>query len=159
MSSKSSKPSVIASHKRRLLRVVAMAAALVTFVACRGGGPTTVTVELKEFSIGISESSAEAGEVTFELKNTGQEKHEFVVMRTDLGLLDLPTTPDGSVDEEGSGIEVVDEVEDIPAGQSQRLTVNLDAGSYVLICNIVEEEEGKTESHYQQGMRAQFTVE
>jgi hypothetical protein len=29
----------------------------------------------------------------------------------------------------------------------------------VLICNIVEEEDGVTESHYQLGMRRAFTVE
>jgi hypothetical protein len=39
------------------------------------------------------------------------------------------------------------------------LTVDLDAGSYALICNIVEEEEGEPEAHYAEGMRADFTVE
>jgi len=37
--------------------------------------------------------------------------------------------------------------------------VDLDAGNYVLICNIVEEEDGETVSHYQEGMRTPFTVE
>jgi hypothetical protein len=35
--------------------------------------------------------------------------------------------------------------------------VDLDAGNYVLICNIWDEDE--QESHYQEGMRAAFTVE
>jgi hypothetical protein len=38
--------------------------------------------------------------------------------------------------------------------------VDLESGSYVLICNIVEKEEGgEVESHYQNGMRTEFTVE
>jgi uncharacterized cupredoxin-like copper-binding protein len=56
-------------------------------------------------------------------------------------------------------IEPVDEVEDIPSGGSGELTVDLEEGSYVLFCNIVQEEEdGEVESHYQNGMRTAFTV-
>ncbi len=62
---------------------------------------------------------------------------------------------DGSVDEEGEGIELIDEIEDIPVGESQDVTAPLDAGSYVLICNIVE----SGEVHYTLGMRTAFTVE
>ncbi len=146
------------NRQPRLLAIVTLSAAVMALPACAGGG-STVEVELQEFAVVPSEASADAGEVTFELKNTGEETHEFVVIRTDLGALDLPTAEDGSVDEEGSGIEVVDEVEEIPSGESRELSVDLDAGRYVLICNIVEEEDGETESHYQEGMRAEFTVE
>ena len=48
---------------------------------------------------------------------------------------------------------------DIEVGDTASLTVDLEAGSYVAVCNIVEEEDGETESHYQEGMRASFTVE
>jgi hypothetical protein len=50
----------------------------------------------------------------------------------------------------------VDEVEDIPVGDTPTLTVDLTAGSYVLICNIFDESEN--EAHYQEGMRTGFTV-
>lgn len=53
----------------------------------------------------------------------------------------------------------MDEVEEIPSGESRELAVDLATGSYVLICNIVEEEDGETESHYQEGIGAEFTVE
>jgi uncharacterized cupredoxin-like copper-binding protein len=56
-------------------------------------------------------------------------------------------------------MEVVDEVEDIPSGASEELTVSLEAGNYVLICNIVEEVNGELEAHYQMGMRVDFEVE
>jgi uncharacterized cupredoxin-like copper-binding protein len=146
------------NRQRRLLCVTALSAAALVLPACAGGG-STVEVELQEFAVVPSEATADAGEVTFELENTGEETHEFVAIRTDLGALDLPTAEDGSVDEEGSGIEVVDEVEEIPSGESRELSVDLDTGNYVLICNIVEEEDGETESHYQEGMRTEFTVE
>ncbi len=57
---------------------------------------------------------------------------------------------DGDVDEEGEGVTHIDEVEDIAGGSSESLTVKLDAGKYVLICNLP--------SHYEQGMHTGFTV-
>jgi uncharacterized cupredoxin-like copper-binding protein len=43
---------------------------------------------------------------------------------------------DGNVDEEGEGVEHIDEIEGIPPGSSESLTVNLEAANYVLICNL-----------------------
>lgn len=125
-----------------------------------GGNATTVQVTVQEFAVVPDTASAPAGEVTFQIENTGESTHEFVVIKTDLEATDLPTADDGSVDEEGAGMEVVDEAEDIASGSSAEVTADLASGSYVLICNIVEEEEnGDLESHYQEGMRAAFTVE
>jgi uncharacterized cupredoxin-like copper-binding protein len=127
-----------------------------------GAARTSVQVTLDEWSVATDPASAPAGEITFEVANAGEETHEFVVIRTDLGVLNLPTADDGSVDEEGEGVEVVGEVEDVPAGASEPLTLDLDAGRYVLICNIFEEEmmmEMPDPSHYQSGMRTEFTVE
>jgi uncharacterized cupredoxin-like copper-binding protein len=42
-------------------------------------------------------------------------------------------------------------------GETETLTVELEAGNYVFICNVFDEEEN--ESHYQEGMRSSFTVE
>ena len=121
------------------------------------GDASDVSVKLDEFSIAL-DGEPSAGGVTFGIENIGEETHEFVVFRTELALTALPTADDGSVDEEGAGVELVDEAEDIAAGDSDQLTVDLDAGSYVVICNVVEKDDGKTESHYQEGMRASFTV-
>lgn len=103
--------------------------------------------------------SAPAGSVTFNVTNDGPaDVHEFVVMRTDLAPDALPVDETGTVDEAGEGIiEVVGEIEDIAVGDSPSLTVDLEAGSYVLLCNIYSEEE--SEAHYAQGMRVAFTVE
>jgi uncharacterized cupredoxin-like copper-binding protein len=124
------------------------------------GGGTTVDVTVQEFAVLPAQDSAPAGDVTFNVTNTGPEDtHEFVVFKTDLEPDALPTAPDGSVDEEGEGVELIDEIEDIAVGDTPTLTVSLDAGSYVLICNIVEDEGDETIVHYQQGMRTGFTVE
>jgi hypothetical protein len=138
--------------------VTLMTVALVGAACDSGDGEVDVT--LQEFSIVLGSESASAGDVTFNITNDGpNDPHEFVVFRTDLAPDALPTSEDGSVDEAGEGLTLIDEVEDIPVGESPTLTVSLDAGSYVLICNIVEEEEGELESHYQEGMRVGFTAE
>jgi uncharacterized cupredoxin-like copper-binding protein len=120
--------------------------------------PGTVDVTLQEFAIGTSVTSAPAGSVTFDASNEGpDDDHEFVIIKTDLGLTELPTNPDGSVDEEGAGIEAIDEIAEFPPGETATLTVDLDAGNYVFICNVYDEAD--QESHYQEGMRAAFVVE
>ncbi len=144
-------------------------------VACGGeeeptGAPTTqaptttartaVAVTLQEWSVLPAQASAPAGQVTFQAKNTGpKDPHELVVIKSDLEPGALPTTPEGKVDEEGAGIEVIGEIEEFKVGETRSSTFDLKAGSYVLLCNIVEKEEGKTEAHYQLGMRTAFTVE
>jgi uncharacterized cupredoxin-like copper-binding protein len=122
-----------------------------------GGGATDVAVSLQEWSILPDAESAAAGDITFTVTNDGPDDvHEFVVLRTDLDPGDLPVDEDGVVTEEGEGIEVIDEIEDIPVGETQELAVTLEAGSYVLLCNIWTEDEA--EAHYQMGMRTAFTV-
>jgi uncharacterized cupredoxin-like copper-binding protein len=152
---------VVRSQRRRAAIFVATVAALALVSAgCSGDEETTVDVTVQEFAVIPAESSAPAGDVTFDVMNEGPDDvHEFVVFKTDLAPDALPTAADGSVDEEGEGVELIDEIEDIAVGDTPTLTVTLDAGSYVFICNIVEEEGGETIAHYQQGMRVAFTVE
>lgn len=112
---------------------------------------------LQEFSVATDPTSAEAGEMTFEATNDGpDDTHEFVVFQTDLSLTDLPTDENGAVDETGEGLELIGEIEDIEVGETDSVTLNLDAGNYVLVCNIWDEDE--QEAHYQEGMRTGFTV-
>lgn len=146
--------------RRRAALFVAIVGALSLVAAGCSGDGTTVDVTVQEFAVIPASSSAPAGDVTFDVTNEGpDDTHEFVVFKTDLAPDALPTAEDGSVDEEGEGVELIDEIEDIAVGDTPTLNVSLDAGSYVFICNIVEEEGGETISHYQQGMRVAFTVE
>ena len=120
-------------------------------------GAGAVAVTLQEWAVLPAATYAAAGDVTFQVSNTGPEDvHEFVVLKTDLDAAALPTDDTGAVDEAGEGIEVVDEIEDIPVGESQDLMVSLEAGKYVLLCNIYSEDE--QEAHYELGMRTNFTV-
>jgi hypothetical protein len=129
--------------------------------ACGGddeGGESTVAVTLQEFAVVPDAASTDAGSVTFEATNEGPEDlHELVVIATDLDPQSLPTDENGAVDEAGEGIEVIGEIEEFDVGDTESATFELDAGSYVLICNIWDEDE--QESHYQEGMRTAFTVE
>ena len=140
------------------MRLLAVAGAvLMLATASCGGGGETVEVTLQEFSIGTEPTSAGAGDVTFDVSNEGpDDTHEFVLFKTDLGITELPTDENGAVVEDGEGLELIDEIEDIPVGDSQSLTLDLDAGSYVIVCNIWDEDE--QEAHYAEGMRTSFTV-
>lgn len=130
-------------------------------VGCQTMEATTLDVTLQEFAVISATDSAPAGSITFNVENTGPDDiHEFVVIKTDLAPDALPTDENGAVTEAGGlfpFVEVIDEIEDIPVGESPSLTVDLEAGNYVLICNIWDEEE--QEAHYAVGMRTAFTVE
>lgn len=118
---------------------------------------TQVDVTLREWEITTSVDSVEAGRVYFLVENAGPEDpHEFVVIRTDLEAEALPVV-EGRVPEED--IDLVDEIEPFAPGSRASITLDLEPGSYVFICNIAEMEDGALESHYQEGMRAAFTVE
>ena len=156
------------TRRRQAAGITAVIAVLALVAGACGdddGGEETgaggaIEITLQEFAVLPSPDSAPAGEVTFNVTNIGPEDvHEFVVFATDLAPDALPTAPDGSVDETGEGVELIDEIEDIAVDATPTLTVTLDAGSYVLICNIVEEEGAETIVHYQQGMRVGFTAE
>lgn len=118
-----------------------------------GGGASaaetgTVEVELSEWAVTVDPASAPAGEVSINGKNGGSVAHRLLVIRSDQAPDALPVA-DGQVDV--SQVDVVGEIPTFPPGWQRPLTVQLEAGSYVLICNIPE--------HYEQGMRTGFTVE
>jgi len=117
-------------------------------------GGSTVAASLLEYQIIPEPASVPAGSVTFNADNVGGADHELVIIRTDLAPDALPTAEDGSVDEAGEGIEVLFEIEEFAAGTQESLTVDLDAGAYVLICNVVDD----TGAHYDLGMSIAFEV-
>jgi uncharacterized cupredoxin-like copper-binding protein len=137
-----------------LLLVLASCSAASSPSVAAGG--TTIDVTLQEWAVVPAATSAAAGEITFQITNDGPaDVHEFVVLRSDLAPDALPTASNGSADEAGG--EVIDEMEDIPVGETMDLTVTLAAGEYVLLCNIYDATED--EAHYEMGMRTAFTVE
>lgn len=138
-----------------------LAAAAILLVGCSTSGPasgspapegaTVVTAVLKEFSITLGDGTAPTGPVDIAITNSGGQEHEFVVFQTDLAADQLPLSADGlEIDEEGAGLTAVDEIEDIRAGATPHLTVDLKPGKYVFVCNLP--------AHYTAGMHAAFEV-
>jgi uncharacterized cupredoxin-like copper-binding protein len=152
-----SKRRTLAAILALVLAVSACATAQSSAGPTAAAGGTSVQLTLQEWAVLPVPASAQAGPVTFQVTNSGPDDiHEFVVLKTDLDPGALPTDANGAVTEEATGMEVIDEIEDIPVGQSRELTVTLDPGKYVLLCNIYSEDEN--ESHYQLGMRTAFDV-
>ena len=137
-------------------------------VQTTAAGGVTVNAELGDTkgldaaeTLTLSAASAKAGSITFAVKNTGTIEHEMVVLKTDTAFDQLPitfagdppvsaasgTTPD-KVDEATSVGETGDP--NLQPNDTRNVTLTLDAGKYVLICNIAK--------HYGLGMRAAFTV-
>lgn len=114
--------------------------------------PGGVNVGLHDpaFAVTANPESAEAGEVTFNVTNEGTIIHNLRVIKTDLDPESLPLDASGfQVDEDQ--LEVVGHIAEFPSGTTETLAVTLEAGKYVLICNVA--------THYDQGMHAAFTVE
>lgn len=130
---------------------------LALFAGSCGGGGGAVEVTLREFAVIPSVSEISAGSIEFSATNEGpNDPHELVIFKTDLAPDALPTVETGAVDEQGEGVELIGEIEEFPVGETRTATFDLEAGNYVLICNIYDEDE--QESHYQEGMRVAFSV-
>jgi uncharacterized cupredoxin-like copper-binding protein len=147
---------------RRGLALIALGGLLVACSTGGGGSPTTgtgpVSAALKEWQIDLSSTTLAAGKITFNITNNGDKEHEFVVRKTALKADALPLNADGEVSEDAPELtEVGDpsEVAEIAAGSTDKsLTVTLQAGHYVIFCNLHVEEL----LHYSKGMHADFTV-
>lgn len=132
-------------HRRLPAALITLALLL---VAC-GEGDSGIATRLDEYDIELASSSAPAGEVAFAVRNDGDVAHQLVVLRTDRDAGDLPVK-DGVVETDAKGIDEVDTIQLLASGASQSLLVDLEAGPYVLICNIA--------GHYPSGMHVPFRV-
>ncbi|MGE5595218.1 MAG: heavy metal translocating P-type ATPase, partial [Hyphomicrobiales bacterium] len=113
--------------------------------------PNEVRVELKNWELDLSRDSIAAGRVTFKAVHAEDhghggdepgEIHDLVVLRK---------APDGSM-------ELVGRTDQLAMGEEAQLTLDLAPGEYELICDVVEEFDGETISHTNEGMRADFSV-
>ena len=123
--------------------------------ALPGASKTTVDVKLGEWSIAPSVTSAKAGVVTFNIQNAGPaNRHEFIILKTDLAPDALPTLKDKSLNEDAAGITSPGEGGIIAPGKAESVTVNMTPGKYVFVDNIVE----KGLVHWEKKAFATFTV-
>jgi uncharacterized cupredoxin-like copper-binding protein len=128
------------------LAVLALTGAACSSTSSDDGG---IGASLDDFAIQLDTSSAPAGTVSFAITNEGPSVHEFEVLRTDTPADQLPVDSD-VVQTSAEGIEIVDEIEEIAPGTDAQLSVDLDAGSYAIICNVA--------GHYDSGMFTSFTA-
>ncbi|HEY6203709.1 MAG TPA: hypothetical protein VI056_11795 [Candidatus Limnocylindria bacterium] len=107
-----------------------------------------VAVALSDIAIKLDRSSAQAGTVTFAVKNVGTVIHQLVVLKTDVPQNQIPADPSkpGMVAQPG----FVTQTQVINPGGTATLTLTLGAGKYVLLCNQV--------AHYLIGMHVGFTI-
>ena len=112
-----------------------------------GGGGEGPQITLRDFAIEISETGFQPGSVTFEARNEGPSVHEFEVFSGGTG--EGLEVSSGVADTES--LVLIDELEEIAPGTSGSLTLDLQPGTYAVICNLP--------AHYEQGMHASFTVE
>ena len=143
--------------RTQLLRSAVVSAALVAALGSCGsdsndsGDATSndITGSVQEWVVKTSFVTAKAGDVKFTITNKGTIGHEFLVVKTDIAVGDIPLDGDHFA-EPTDGIEVIDEIGEFAKGTTETLTVTLDPGSYQLVCNLPD--------HYSAGMHLGFTV-
>ena len=122
----------------------------VTVTTAASGGPTVVSVVGGEkggkYYLTVTPGSVKAGKTTITFKNAGTKVHEVVVLKTDTPAGNLKVGANHEVSEDAS----VGEDSETDPGKTKSTTIDLQPGSYVLVCNI--------ERHYEKGMYAPFTV-
>lgn len=112
---------------------------------------TRMTLTLNEFSILSELAAVPAGDVTFDVVNTGEDVHEVIVIRSDMDITALPPSRvRGEVDEAAIG-EYVAGFEDVQPAASATGTVTLTPGRYILLCNLT--------NHYAKGMVSTLQVD
>lgn len=126
------------------------------------GDPRTaqsqVQVTLAEWSVSPAPAQVAAGRVAFLARNAGQQPHELVIVRAPRAD-ELPVTPNGAVDEDRlPDGALIGEISPFPPGQTCTGVFTLQPGSYVLLCNIVTNRNGRPEAHFAMGMSVPFTV-
>lgn len=114
------------------------------------GMKNDVEGSVAEWAVEVNAEGAMAGEVTFTIANRGTIDHEFLVVKTDIPVGEIPLVDD-RFEEDAEGIEVIDEIPEFPKGETKTLTLDLEPGNYQLVCNIA--------GHYAAGMHTGFVVQ
>jgi uncharacterized cupredoxin-like copper-binding protein len=133
---------------RRNTHTLVLAALVAIGAGCTStGGEDDVEVSLRDDAVTLTPATADTGSVTFAATNDGSVTHEIEVFSGDVDPATLPIENNvASTD----GLELIDEIEDITPGASADLTIELDAGTYVVMCNLP--------GHFEEGMHAVLEV-
>jgi uncharacterized cupredoxin-like copper-binding protein len=110
---------------------------------------THVDVTERDFHIGLSTASVQAGTVRLRIHNAGPDDHELIVAPGRPG--SLPLRPDGfTVSEERIGSSEPGSIGPQKPGGTESLVLTLKPGRYVLFCNM--------EGHFMAGMHTTLVV-
>ena len=114
------------------------------------GPSAALPVELREFEVVLASTTLAPGRRTLEITNAGKAQHELLVFRSDLDPSKYPLE-NGDINEEGPGISLISDGENIDPGKHQTRAVDLTApGKYLFVCNIP--------GHFKAGMFVSVTV-
>ena len=107
------------------------------------------TISLSEWKVVIA-GTIMSGKTNVMISNMGTAPHELLVFKSDLDPSAYPTDAAGDIKEEGAGVTLTSDGENIDPAGSQARTIVLVPGKYVFVCNIP--------GHFKQGMFAVVTV-
>ena len=168
---------------KRIRAVAAASLVLMTFfvAACgsdKSGSKSSPenTFQLSEFVI-TPPNGLQSGKVEVTANNVGGELHELVIVRAP-SVDALVKKADDSVDEDQiADADLVGSIEDVAPGEQKNKTFELSAGTYVALCNLIEDMAGSSSTmdghsmntdpetgsgslhvHFAEGMYATFTV-
>jgi uncharacterized cupredoxin-like copper-binding protein len=107
------------------------------------------TISLYEWKV-IAATTLSAGKNTFTISNFGTIQHELLIFKSKLPLSAYPKDKSGDIVEDGHGITLLSDGENVDPTGSQVRTVTLTPGTYVFMCNIP--------GHFKAGMYTVVTV-
>lgn len=128
-----------------LTAVALMSAACSTATAQPPVPSGAISVELTEWRVVVPSSTPQAASLTFVVKNTGSIAHDLTILKSDLPADKIPQA-NGRALEDGKIAGTME----LNPGQSTNLTVTLQPGNYVFICNEL--------GHYALGMHTAVKV-
>jgi uncharacterized cupredoxin-like copper-binding protein len=109
-----------------------------------------IPAALSEWHVAVP-STIKAGTVNLEAANFGTIQHELLVFKSDLPPSAFPVDKNGHIVEDGPGITLVSDGDNIDPGKTQARTVDLtQPGTYLFVCNIP--------GHFKAGMFSVVTV-
>ncbi len=132
----------------------AVVALYLGLVAVFTGGPIGIPAD--EYSFDGMPRRLTPGEHRLQLLNTGDEPHEMVIVRLKDGVSSVDEVLTFPEDEAMTKVEIVGQAQAEPGKKSEKVTVNLNAGRYTLLCFIPTGEGGPP--HFEQGMKTEFVV-
>ena len=128
---------------------VSSASPIASSAAVSAPSASGASVSLTEWSVTVS-GTIKSGKTALRITNVGVAPHELLVFKSDRDPSAYPTDAAGDIKEEGAGVTLVSDGDNIDPGGSQARTVTLAPGKYLFVCNIP--------GHFKQGMFSVVTV-